>query len=89
MDELGRLLDASHASLRDDYDVSTPSVEEAVARCKRAGALGARIMGGGFGGNVLALLPPGARPPAGALQVSPGPGAAVHGVDAGSSAPAA
>jgi galactokinase len=77
MDELGRLLDASHASLRDDYEISTPAVEDAVARCKRAGALGARIMGGGFGGSVLAVMPPGSTPPAGAVAVRPGPGAAV------------
>jgi galactokinase len=75
IDELGRLLDSSHASLRDCYEVSTPAVEDAVARCKRAGALGARIMGGGFGGSVLALLPPGARRPQGAVEVRPAQGA--------------
>jgi galactokinase len=75
--ELGRLLDASHGSLRDDYEVSVPPVEAAVEACKAAGALGARIMGGGFGGSVLALFPPGATPPAGAERVEPGPGAAV------------
>jgi galactokinase len=79
MDELGRLLDASHASLRDDYDISTPAVEDAVARCKQAGALGARIMGGGFGGSVLALMPPGSTPPSDAVEVRPSPGAAVSG----------
>ena len=73
--ELGRLLDASHASLRDDYEVSTPQVERAVDACKAAGALGARIMGGGFGGSVLALFPPGREPPSGAVSVSPGPAA--------------
>jgi galactokinase len=73
--ELGRLLDASHASLRDDYEVSVPEVERAVEACREAGALGARIMGGGFGGSVLALYGPGARPPEGAIRVSPGPGA--------------
>ena len=72
---LGELLNASHASLRDDYEVSVPEVEGAVAACRDAGALGARVMGGGFGGSVLALFPPGARPPEGAIQVSPGPGA--------------
>jgi galactokinase len=77
MEELGRLLDASHTSLRDCYEVSTPAVEKAVARCKRAGALGARIMGGGFGGNVLALLPADASAPEGAVEVRPGPGARV------------
>jgi galactokinase len=78
MDELGQLLDASHASLRDDYEVSTPAVEDAIKRCKRAGALGARIMGGGFGGNVLALLPSDATAPEGAVEVRPGPGAQVQ-----------
>jgi galactokinase len=77
MDELGRLLDASHVSLRDCYEVSTPAVEETVRRCKRAGALGARIMGGGFGGHVIALLPPDARELEGAVEVRPGDGARV------------
>ena len=77
MPGLGELLDASHASLRDDYEVSVPEVERAVDVCREAGALGARIMGGGFGGSVLALFPPGAHPPAGALRVSAGPGARV------------
>jgi galactokinase len=75
LSELGRLLNASHASLRDDYEVSVPEVERAVAACMDAGALGARIMGGGFGGSVLALFPPGAAPPDGAVSVRPGPGA--------------
>jgi galactokinase len=74
---LGELLDASHASLRDDYEASVPEVERAVAACRDAGALGARIMGGGFGGSVLALFPPGASPPTGAVAVRPGPGARV------------
>ncbi len=73
--ELGHLLDASHRSLRDDYEVSVPEVERAVEACKATGALGARIMGGGFGGSVLALFPPGAEPPAGAVRVEPGPAA--------------
>jgi galactokinase len=77
MERLGRLLDASHASLRDCYEISTPAVEAAVERCKRAGALGARIMGGGFGGSVLALFPPGVSPPEDAVEVRPGPGARV------------
>ncbi len=77
LEELGRLLDASHASLRDWFAVSTDAVEDAVARCKAAGAVGARIMGGGFGGSVLALLPAGAAAPSGAVEVRPGPGARV------------
>ncbi|MGA2925333.1 MAG: galactokinase [Solirubrobacteraceae bacterium] len=72
---VGRLLDASHASLRDCYEVSTPAVEAAVARLRDAGAIGARIVGGGFGGHVLGLLAPDATPPDGALEVRPGPGA--------------
>jgi galactokinase len=76
-EELGALLDASHASLRDDYEVSVPEVERAVETCKRAGALGARIMGGGFGGAVLALFPPDAEPPADAVSVAPGPAARI------------
>ncbi|MGH2857872.1 MAG: galactokinase, partial [Solirubrobacteraceae bacterium] len=63
---VGELLNASHASLRDDFQVSTPAVETAVARLREAGAIGARILGGGFGGHVLGLLAPGSRAPAGA-----------------------
>lgn len=72
---LGPLLDASHASQRDDYEVSTPAVEKAVQCLKQAGALGARLMGGGFGGYVLGLLPADAELPEGAVEVAPGPGA--------------
>jgi galactokinase len=75
---LGALLDESHASLRDDYEVSTQQVEMAVRRLKDAGALGARIMGGGFGGHVLGLMPAGAVAPQGAVAVRPGPGAHVY-----------
>jgi galactokinase len=77
--ELGRLLDASHESLRDCYEVSTSAVEATVARLHAAGAIGARIVGGGFGGHVLGLLPPGADPPGEAREVSPGPGARLVG----------
>jgi galactokinase len=75
--ELGALLDASHASLRDLYEVSTPQVEAAVAVLKAAGAAGARVIGGGFGGHVLGLMAPGAVAPAGAMEVRPGAGARV------------
>ena len=71
--EVGRLLDASHASLRDDYAASVPEVEATVERLKAAGAAGARMVGGGFGGAVLALLAPGVAVPDGALRVVPGP----------------
>jgi len=55
--ELGALLKESHASLRDDFEVSTPALDAIVERAWRApGCLGARIMGAGFGGSILALL---------------------------------
>jgi galactokinase len=73
--QVGRLLDASHASLRDLYDASTAAVERTVAALKDAGAAGARMVGGGFGGHVLALFAPGERPPDGTQPVAPGPGA--------------
>ncbi len=79
LEHVGELLNASHASLRDDYEVSTPAVEETVARLRRAGALGARIVGGGFGGHVLGLLPPTARLPEGAIEVRAGAGARLLG----------
>jgi galactokinase len=72
LEALAGLLDASHASLRDDYEASAPEVEAAVARLKSAGAAGGRMVGGGFGGAVLGLLPPGADPPEDALPVVPG-----------------
>ncbi|WP_028922329.1 galactokinase [Pseudonocardia acaciae] len=54
--ELGPLLDASHASLRDDYEVSSPELDAAVTAATEAGALGARMVGGGFGGSAIALV---------------------------------
>jgi galactokinase len=73
LERVAELLDASHASLRDDYEASVPEVEDTVRQLKGAGAAGARMVGGGFGGSVLALFPPGPEPPRAALQVSPGP----------------
>jgi galactokinase len=75
MERLGELLNASHASLRDDYEISTPAVDATVARLREQGALGARIVGGGFGGSVLALLEPGAPLPDAAIELVPGPAA--------------
>ena len=77
LERVGELLNASHASLRDCFEVSTPSVERTVSALLDAGAIGARIMGGGFGGFVLGLLPPAAEPPEGAIEVEPGPGARI------------
>jgi galactokinase len=51
----GRLLGESHASLRDDYEVSIPELDLLVRLAESAGALGARLLGGGFGGAVLVL----------------------------------
>ena len=57
----GRLMAASHASLRDDFEVSTPVVDALVARLAGVpGVLGVRMTGGGFGGCVVALAPSGA-----------------------------
>ena len=78
---VGDHLSASHASLRDDYDASVPEVEATVERMLGAGAAGARMMGGGFGGAVLALFAPGATPPEGAFEARPAAGA--HVVTAG------
>ncbi len=75
--KVGSILNASHASLRDLYEVSTPAVEATVAALLAAGAAGARVVGGGFGGHVLALMPPGSQLPAGARELHPGPGARV------------
>ncbi len=72
---LARLLNESHASLRDDMAISTPTVEAAVRRMLDAGATGARLLGGGFGGSVLGLLPPGVAVPDGARAVHPCAGA--------------
>ncbi len=72
---VGALLDASHASLRDDYQISTPALEAAVRRLRDAGASGARLVGGGFGGSALGLFAPGVAHPPDARQVRPGPGA--------------
>ncbi|MGH9001194.1 MAG: galactokinase [Acidimicrobiia bacterium] len=88
---LGALLDGSHSSLRDDFEVSTPELDLAAATAREAGALGARLTGGGFGGTVLALVPAAMAgsvgeavqhafrrkgfPPLRTFPVEPGPGA--------------
>jgi galactokinase len=53
---IGPLLTASHASMRDDYEITVPEVDAAVETALAAGAYGARMTGGGFGGCVLALV---------------------------------
>lgn len=54
---VGPELRASHASLRDDFQVSCAELDLAAARAEDAGAFGARMIGGGFGGSVIALVP--------------------------------
>jgi len=53
---LGQLLNQSHNSLRDDYEVSCPELDLAVDTALSSGALGARMVGGGFGGSAIALI---------------------------------
>src|SRR5688500_1227236 len=58
----GELMVAGHASLRDDYEVSTPALDELVARLRGTpGVHGARLTGAGFGGCVVALCDPSTR----------------------------
>ena len=54
--EIGPLLSASHASMRDDYRISCRELDLAVESAMHAGALGARMTGGGFGGSAIALV---------------------------------
>ena len=56
-DTVGELFTTSHVSLRDDYEVSCPELDLAVETALGAGALGARMTGGGFGGSSIALVP--------------------------------
>jgi galactokinase len=53
---LGELINQSHTSLRDDYAVSCPELDLAVAASLEAGAIGSRMVGGGFGGSAIALI---------------------------------
>ena len=53
---VGQLITDSHKSLRDDYNVSCPELDVAVDAALKVGALGARMVGGGFGGSAIALL---------------------------------
>ena len=70
---LGELLAASHASLRDDFEVSTPALDALVERLQRTpGVHGARLTGAGFGGCAVALCDPGALTDGWLLHPSPG-----------------
>ena len=55
--DIGPLLTASHASMRDDFRITVPEVDSTVESLMSLGALGARMTGGGFGGCVIALVP--------------------------------
>ncbi|KQR02236.1 galactokinase [Arthrobacter sp. Leaf141] len=56
---IGALLDASHVSMRDDFEISCPELDVAVDTARANGAIGARMTGGGFGGAAIALTPVG------------------------------
>ena len=53
---IGPLLDASHVSMRDDFEISVPELDLAVETAQGTGAIGARMTGGGFGGSAIALV---------------------------------
>jgi galactokinase len=55
--DVGRIFRASHASMRDDFEISCPELDVAVTFAVEAGAIGARMTGGGFGGSSIALVP--------------------------------
>jgi galactokinase len=57
LSDIGPALTASHASMRDDFRITVPEVDTAVDALHSAGALGARMTGGGFGGCVIGLVP--------------------------------
>jgi galactokinase len=61
-DALATVLDASHASMRDDFEISCRELDLAVETARAYGALGARMTGGGFGGSAIALVPGAAVP---------------------------
>lgn len=62
---IGEILDQSHQSMRDDFEISSPELDLAVDTARASGALGARMTGGGFGGSAIALVP---EPAVGAVR---------------------
>jgi galactokinase len=73
--DAGRIMSASHRSLADDFEVSTPGLDSLVASLvRRPGVLGARLTGAGFGGCVVALTEPGALD----IEALPTPAWQVH-----------
>jgi galactokinase len=76
---LGQLMNESHASLRDDFEVSTPDLDRLVEMaCAQPGVHGARMTGGGFGGCVVALVEPGKAQATARAIVEASPGAKVR-----------
>ena len=59
MSEVGSVFNASHSSMRDDFEISCAELDLAVETATAHGALGARMTGGGFGGSAIALVPAG------------------------------
>ncbi len=56
MPELGRLMNESHISMRDDFEITLPAIDDLVEDAVKAGAVGARMTGGGFGGCIVACV---------------------------------
>lgn len=54
--EFGKLMDLSHQSMRDDFEITLPEIDRLVESCRQYGAVGARMTGGGFGGCVVACV---------------------------------
>ena len=61
MEQLGTLMNESHVSMRDSFEMSLPAIDALVADAVNFGAVGARLTGGGFGGCIVALLEKGTR----------------------------
>jgi galactokinase len=82
LEEAGALMTASHVSLRDDYEVSTPDLDEAVETLNAtSGVYGARLTGAGFGGCVIALARPGAVTGAWVMKAVDGAGIAEESIE--------
>lgn len=56
LEQMGELMLQSHASMRDDFEISIPELDLAVETAMSSGAVGARMTGGGFGGAAIAII---------------------------------
>ena len=77
MARFGALMDESHASMRDDFEIVPPAMDAMVAEARRLGATGARLTGGGFGGCFVACVPTDTAPTWRAALASTCPGTRV------------